>query len=300
MPDEPEKSETPPPSRLYLSTLESPPATILEYVIAHFPRIPADTWHQRVEQGSVTAGDGKPFDEDSPYRHGIFVFYRKEVPSEPEPDEEESIIFRDVDILVADKPHGMQVTPAGNHVNRSLLVRLQRKTGLTALAPMHRLDRETAGVVLFSVRPATRGPYHRLFAEGTLDRNYMAVANVSVAPDRRRWRVENRLEEGDPWFRRRIVDGLKNAITEIELLQLQGGVGLFRIRPKTGKKHQIRVHMASIGFPIVGDPFYPEITDKQDSDPPLQLLANRLAFIDPLSGKSRAFVSTRNLLRRWE
>ena len=295
MPDDPDNPETPPPSRLYLPKLESPPATILEYVIASFPQIPPETWYQRVTRGLVTSSNGTPFDEDSPYRHGIFVFYRKEVPFEPEPIEEETILYRDRELLVADKPHGMPVTPSGDHVRRSLLVRLQRSTGLATLAPLHRLDRETAGVVMFSIRPDTRGQYHQLFAEATIERIYRAVGHVSDAPDRHRWRIENRIGEGEPWFRRRIVEGTTNAITEVELLQLQGVEGLFRIRPETGKKHQIRVHMTSIGFPIVGDPLYPVVREEQDRDHPLQLLAERLRFIDPLSGTSRTFTSARKL-----
>ena len=292
----PDRSSLPPPSRLYLRKLESPPATILAHLIAHFPRVPPHIWRERIARGLVTCDDGTILREDSPYRHGITVFYRKEVPSEPDPVEEEVILYRDEDILVADKPHGMVVTPAGDHVERSLLVRLQRSTRLPTLTPAHRLDRETAGVVLLIIKPAARHHYHHLFAEGTIEREYLAVAHLVDPPNRKQWLVENRIEEGDPWYRRQIVDGGPNALTEIELLDVREGAGLFRIRPKTGKKHQIRVHMASIGFPIVGDALYPRVTDKREGDPPLQLLAKRLAFIEPPSGKSRTFESARDLL----
>src|SRR5437870_12909219 len=181
---------------------------------------------------------------------------------------------------------------------RSLLVGLQRSTELATLAAMHRLDRETAGLLLLTIKPAARAHYHRLFAERRIEREYLAVAHIIDAPNRKRWRVENRLEPGEPWFRQRIVEGPANAITEIELLEFGEGLALFRLRPKTGRKHQLRVHMASIGFPIAGDPFYPDIKERQNGDPPLQLLASRLAFIDPLSGESRSFTSTRQL--RWK
>ena len=245
--------------------------------------------------GLVTASDGTTVREDSRYRHGITVFYRKEVLSEPDPLEEEVIVYRDDEILVADKPHGMLVTPAGDHLERSLLVRLQRSTGLADLAPMHRLDRETAGIILFTINKAARGSYHGLFAERMIEREYLAMAQVADAPKCEQWVVENRMEAGDPWYRRRIVDGTPNSITRIELLEVRDGVGLFRLRPETGKKHQLRVHMASIGFPIMGDPLYPGIAEKRDEDPPLQLLANRLSFIDPLSGAPRNFTSSRKL-----
>lgn len=282
-------------SRLFLPKLKSPPATIMEHLFARFPQVDPKIWRARVSRGLVTLSDGTTLREDSPYRHGITVFYRREVVSEPAPLETFPIVYRDEEILVADKPHGMPVTPAGSYVERSLLVQLDKHTGLTTLAPMHRLDRETAGLVLITVKPEVRASYHRLFAEGLIQREYLAVAHIARVPDQRHWLVKNRLERGDPWYRQRIIEGPANSATEIELLETQEGFGCFRIIPKSGKKHQIRVHMASIGFPIVGDPFYPNITAKNDGDPPLQLVAKRLAFIDPITGAPRNFVSLRQL-----
>jgi tRNA pseudouridine32 synthase/23S rRNA pseudouridine746 synthase len=187
------------------------------------------------------------------------------------------------------------VTPAGENIERSLLVRLQRSTGLAALAPMHRLDRETGGLLLLAIKPDARVHYHRLFADAMIEREYLAVAHIDDAPSQTHWRVENRMESGEPWYRQQVVEGPANAVTEIELLELREGAGLFRLFPKSGRKHQLRVHMVSIGFPIVGDPFYPKIREKRDGDPPLQLLARRLAFIDPLSGAPRSFTSLRQL-----
>jgi tRNA pseudouridine32 synthase/23S rRNA pseudouridine746 synthase len=282
-------------SRLYLPKLESPPITILEYLIAHFPNVLPRIWRERVACGLVTVDNGTTLRQDSPYRHGITILYRKAVPSEPEALEAELVVYRDDEIIVVDKPHGMLVTPAGEHVERSLLVRLQRSTGLATLAPMHRLDRETAGILLFAINPSSRSRYHQLFAKGLIEREYLAVADVVDSPDRKQWRVENRLEAGNLWYSQRIVEGVVNAITEIQLINLRGRVGLFRLTPKTGKKHQLRVHMASLGFPIVGDPLYSKIRENPHGDPPMQLLASRLAFIDPLSGLPRSFTSVRNL-----
>ena len=279
------------PSRLYLPKFDAAPPTIFEYLLARFPQIDAAIWRARVSQGLVTLSDGTTLREDSPYRHGESVFYRKEVASEPPALEEPRIVYRDDDILVVDKPHGMPVTPSGQHVERSLFVRLQRSTGLPDLAPMHRLDRETAGLVLFAIKQAARADYHRLFAEGKVEREYLALAHMASPVERTHWRIENRMEPGEPWFRQRIVEGPANAITEIELIELRQGFGRFRLFPKTGRKHQLRVHMASIGCPIVGDPFYPIIREKQEGDPPLQLIAHRLAFIDPMTGAARSFIS---------
>src|SRR5207237_625168 len=155
-------------------------------------------------------------------------------------------------------------------------------------APMHRLDRETAGVVLFTTTIEARPRYHELFSSRTVEREYLAVAMLGNTGVQKVWDVRNRLEEGEPWYRRRIAKdngGEPNSITRIGLLESHNGFGLFRLLPESGKKHQLRVHMASIGFPIVGDLLYPEIRKYNESDSPLQLLAHRLSFIDPLSGE---------------
>jgi tRNA pseudouridine32 synthase/23S rRNA pseudouridine746 synthase len=283
------------PSRLYLPKFVGSPKTIFEYLVARFPQVNAAVWHERVSQGLVTLNDGTKLTEQSPYRHGMTVFYRKQVPSEPPLLEEPVIVYRDDEIIVADKPHGIPVTPCGQHIERSLFIRLQRITELPDLAPVHRLDLDTAGLVLFTVRTDARAHYHRLFAEGRIEREYLAVAHVDGQPNRTHWRIENRIEEGEPWFLQRIVEGPVNAITEIELTEWRSGFGRFLLFPRTGKRHQLRLHMASIGFPIVGDPFYPAIVKRHDAALPLQLLARRLSFIDPLSGAAQNFASARNL-----
>lgn len=284
------------PSRLYLPKFDSAPQTVFEYLLARFPQVKASIWRERVSQGLITLSDGTTLEEYSPYRHGMTVFYRKEVPSEPASLEEPPIVYCDDEILVVDKPHGIPVTPAGQYVERSLFVRLQRITGLPDLEPIHRLDRETAGLLLFTIKADARAHYHRLFAEGRIEREYVAVAYVHAQLRETHWHIENRMEPGEPWYRQRIVEGQINSITEIELVDLRAGLGRFRLFPKTGKKHQLRVHMASIGCPIVGDPFYPAIKEKRDGDAPLQLLAKRLTFVDPLTGVARSFTSARTLL----
>lgn len=279
-------------SRICLPRLDPPPKTVLEHLISHFSQIPASAWKDRMARGLVTCEDGSRLGEDTPYRHGITVFYRKEVPSEPEPLEVETILYQDEEILVADKPHGMPVTPSGNHVARALLNRLQERTGIENLVPLHRLDRDTAGLVMFGIKRESRARYHELFAKGAVEREYFAAAAVPHVPPQTRWVVENRLGEGTPWFRRQIVPGPVNAVTEIELLETRDGIGTFRMMPRTGKKHQLRLHMASLGYPILGDPLYPVMHERQPADPPLQLLARGLRFTDPWSGKVKEFTTS--------
>jgi tRNA pseudouridine32 synthase/23S rRNA pseudouridine746 synthase len=285
----------PAPSRLYLPKLDPAPATVFEYLLARFPRMDAEVWKERLARQAVIFDDGSHITLETAYREGTTILYHREVPCEPPPREDEIVLVQDDHLLVADKPHGMVVSPTGDHLERSLLVRLQRRTGLADLAPVHRLDRDTAGLVLFSVRRATRGCYHQLFPKGRIDKEYLAVARLGNLGGRAEWRVENRIEKGHPWFRRQIVDGDVNAITEIELLDTRGPAGLFRVRPLTGKQHQIRLHMASIGCPVIGDPLYPEMTDRNLQELPLQLLAARLAFVDPVSGEPRTFETERRI-----
>ena len=254
-------------SRLHLPKLVPSPKTVLEYLIAHFPHIPAETWRDRVANGKVTLDDGTTLAIESPYSHGMTVLYSREIAQEPAADVEETILFQDANILVADKPHGMVVTPSGDHVERSLLARLQNRNGLKKLAPVHRLDRETAGVVLFTITTEARARYHELFSSRSVEREYVAVAKLGNAGTSKEWDVRNRLEEGEPWYRRRIAEsdaGEPNAITRIQLLESQNGFGFFRLLPETGKKHQLRVHMASIGCPIVGDLLYPDIRERNE------------------------------------
>ena len=283
------------PSRVYLPKFDNAPRTIFEYLLARFPQIHASIWRERVSHGLVMLSDGTTLLEESPYRHGITVFYRKEIPLEPAQTEEPLIVYRDDEILVVDKPHGMPVTPSGEHIKRSLFIHLQATLDLPDLAPMHRLDRETAGLLLFTVKRSARAHYHQLFAEGRVSREYLAVAHVTTPLEHNHWRIENRMEPGEPWYRQRIVEGRVNAITEIELIHSRSGFAQFRLYPKTGRKHQLRVHMTSIGCPMVGDPFYPTIKKKEDGDPPLQLLASRLAFRDPLTGEQHTFISKKEL-----
>jgi tRNA pseudouridine32 synthase/23S rRNA pseudouridine746 synthase len=288
-------------SRIYLPKVNCPPATILEFLATKFPHIPVADWRDRIDRGKVTTSSGTPITPDSPYRHGAMIFYVKEVAFEPTCEEEETILYQDDQILVANKPHGMPVTPAGRHIARALLNRLQQRTGIESLVPLHRLDRDTAGVILFGLKAGYRAPYHQLFATGKITREYLAVASIAGVPEERQWFVQNRLEAGEPWFRQQVAaTGHVNARTEITLIGTRGDLGLFHLVAHTGRKHQLRVHMHSIGYPILGDLIYAQVSEPSRQVSPLQLLASRLAFIDPVAGLSRDFRSPTRLLHAWE
>ena len=182
-------------------------------------------------------------------------------------------------------------------MNECLLNRLRASTGIADLAPLHRIDRETAGIVMFSVNGKTRGLYHDLFAHGNITKTYHAIAEVAQPPQEDRWIIQNRIVRGEPRFRMKTAPGVVNAESRIHLLKVDGSRGHFRLNPVTGKTHQLRLHMSSLGFRIINDRLYPDLLAEQGDDfsQPLQLLARQIAFVDPVSGKSVEFCSEQTL-----
>ena len=283
------------PSRVTLPKHDAGLFTVLAFLQGRFPYV-AD-WESRMARGLVRVDGGGALAVDAPYRAGLRLLYFREVAAEPGIPFEAKIIFQDAHLLVADKPHFLPVTPSGPYVRTSLLARLQEQTGMENLAPLHRLDRETAGLVLFSIQRRSRANYSELFQKGRMKKIYHALAPMEAGSPLQDWRVENRIEKGEPFFRMACVEGLANARSAIRLLAQQNDRGLFEITPETGKKHQIRLHMAAIGHPILHDKFYPDLQPEAPADAPpdysqpLQLLAKRLEFSDPITGEIRVFES---------
>lgn len=274
----------------------APWATVLEFLDARFPDVGPAAWLSRMERGLVRDGGGAVIGPATPYAEGLEVHYYRELPPEPEIPFEAAILHEDDELLVADKPHFLPVLPAGRYLQQTLLVRLKRRGGRDDLAPLHRIDRDTAGVIAFSKNPRTRGAYQRLFAQRKVEKTYEALAphlpHVSFPLLHR-----SRLAEGEPFFRMREIEGSPNSETHIEVIERRGALDLYRLQPITGRKHQLRVHLAALGAPIVNDPLYPDLVSVADGDyaRPLQLLARALAFDDPLSGARRVFRSARSL-----
>jgi tRNA pseudouridine32 synthase / 23S rRNA pseudouridine746 synthase len=270
--------------------------TVLAFLCERFPRLGVDVWRERIARGLVSDDRGAPIAADTPYRSGLRVRYFRELAQETPVPFDAQILHRDDHLLVVDKPHFLPVVPAGRHVQQTLLVRLKRELGIDELVPLHRIDRDTAGVVLFSLNPLTRAAYQQLFPRRAVVKVYEAIAPLRTelaAPQVRR----SRIEPGEPFFRMREVDGTPNSETRIEIIETRGALVRYRLMPVTGRKHQLRVHMAALGAPIVNDPFYPALrgVDEGDFSRPLQLLAKSLAFDDPLSGERRRFESNREL-----
>ena len=269
---------------------------IVEHLERLFPAISPAQWAARIAAGEVCDETGRRVTTQSPARPHLRVYYYRSLDDEPQLPFEAEVIHQDEHLVVADKPHFLPVTPGGRYLQQTLLVRLRRQLGLDDLAPLHRLDRETAGLVMFSVQPATRGIYQRLFAERQVHKTYECIAAWQPG---RHWPVQHRsrLVDDTHFMRMREVPGEPNAETVVTPLQVQGALARYRLEPLTGKRHQLRVHCLALGMPIVGDTLYPELLPQGSDDPtrPLQLLARSLAFDDPLTGQHRYFESTRTL-----
>ncbi len=286
------------PSVVTMPAAEKPYPSIVDFLCQTFPAISRNQWMERIRKGKVLDNQGRPINTETMYSPSQRIFYFREVENEPVIPFAEQILFQDGELLVACKPHFLPVIPGGRYVEECLLNRLRNRTGIADLAPLHRLDRETAGVVIFSVNPNTRGRYHELFMHGKVEKTYHALAEVNQPPRENQWTVENRIVRGEPRFRMKTVPGAANACSHIQLREVKGNRGLFSLQPVTGKTHQLRLHMSGLGFGIVNDRVYPDLQPQSDDDfaKPLQLVAKQVKFLDPLSGKNMEFRSERELL----
>lgn len=267
-------------------------ATVLDCLCANFPAISRDQWHDRFARGRVLDAQGAAIDAAQPHREGLRLFYFREVRDEKPIPVTESVIFVDDHLLVADKPHFLPVIPAGEFVEETLLRRLMRRFDNPDLVPLHRIDRHTAGLVLFSVNRGTREKYQALFREQKIRKYYEAVA-PALTQKNFPLRRTTRLIVGEPFFRMQEVDGVSNTETLIDVCKRHDDLWRYALHPVTGKKHQLRVHMAALGAPICNDPIYPELRNESADDfsRPLKLLARRLTFIDPITNTERVFDS---------
>jgi tRNA pseudouridine32 synthase / 23S rRNA pseudouridine746 synthase len=241
----------------------------------------------------VVAADGSPVDDTTVLPAGASVFFYRDLRDEVPVPFDIPVLYHDDGIVVVDKPHFVATMPRGRHVAQSALVRLRRELELPELSPAHRLDRLTAGVLLFTARRELRGAYQTMFARGAVAKTYLARA--AVDPDLELPRVvRSRIVKRRGHLQAVEEPGEPNSETLVESLSPDG---LYRLTPRTGRTHQLRVHMASLGIPIYGDPLYPNVVDvaADDFSQPLQLLAHTLEFDDPLTRTQRRFVSARRL-----
>jgi len=270
--------------------------TFTEFLVERFPAIGRDVWLARMAAGLVADEFGVPVTAQRPYRGHMRLYYYRALPEEPRIPFEATVLHQDAHLVVADKPHFLPVTPSGPYLQETLLVRLKNQLGLDNLIPIHRIDRETAGLVLFCVNPAERDAYQALFRRREVKKHYEAIAPWQPQlrfPLQRRTRIV----QDEPFFRQLEVPGEPNSETHIDVLEVSGGRARYGLSPVTGKKHQLRVHMNALGLPILNDRMYPpsEPTPHDDFARPLQLLAQSIAFADPVTGQPRRFDSRLSL-----
>lgn len=266
--------------------------TVLAFLTERFPHV--CDWPERIARGLVRDASGQALGADSPYKVGLRVRYWRELAEEPVLAGAELVLFQDENLLVADKPHGLAVIPGGRYARETLLARLRARFELPELAPLHRLDRDTAGLVAFSTRAATRSAYQALLRTHSVERVYEALAPGLPSLEFPRLH-RSRIERGEPFFRMREVDGEPNSETSIEVIERGPDHWRYRLRPRTGRKHQLRVHMAALGAAILDDPLYPRLRPEGEAGGELKLLARELGFDDPLTGQRREFRSGRRL-----
>lgn len=277
---------------------DKPYPTILAFLVSRFPQIKESIWLGRIASGKVLSEEGTPISLATPYVPNQRLFYFREVAEEPDIPFQEKILFKSEHLLVVCKPHFLPVTPGGPYVTETLVNRLQKSTGNLLLSPINRIDRGTAGLVLISTNKKTRGLYQQLFMDGKVQKTYQAVVQFPAGTSETEWLIENRITQGEPWFRMQSQHGMVNARSKMHLIKTKGSRALLLLHPLTGKKHQLRIHLSDLGLPIINDRYYPTLLAKtvDDYDHPLQLLSKSIEFMDPISGDNMFFESDRNLI----
>ncbi|QDQ10564.1 pseudouridine synthase [Streptomyces spectabilis] len=272
-------------------------ATVRDHLVARLAAGPGVV-DRMLSEGLIVGADGTPLTPDTPYAAGLYVWFHREVPAEPWVPGTLDVVYRDEHIVVADKPHFLATMPRGSHVTQTALARLRADLGIPALGAAHRLDRLTAGLLLFTVRPEERGAYQTLFHDRRVHKEYEAVAPYDPAVALPRTVRSHIVKERGVLAAYEVPDAEPNSESRVELLAHDGRVGRYRLVPHTGRTHQLRVHMNALGLPLLGDPLYPEVRPPVAPDDfrrPLQLLARALEFTDPLTGTAHRFVSERVL-----
>ncbi len=287
-------------------------------VLAHFPQAQCPSslllfleqtmkqtrgldWENRLKNGLVLDEQGQALPVDAPYCAGQRIYYWRDAGAEPRIPFEEQIVYQDDHLLVADKPHFLPVAPTGRYVQETLLVRLKKRTSISDLAPIHRIDRDTAGLVMFCIRKQDRDAYAALFRQRQVRKVYECIAPASESlqfPLLKRSRI---VVSSDSFMQMVQIEGEPNSETQIEMIEQQGAWARYRLMPLTGKRHQLRAHMHALGLPIQGDGIYPVLTPEPapgtepDYSRPMKLLARELEFVDPITGQQRRFETALSL-----
>ncbi|NLB31243.1 MAG: pseudouridine synthase [Alcaligenaceae bacterium] len=284
------------PSRLYLPR-DGQWSDLLSFLFERFPYMPAEILKARLAAGEMVNAEGVPFSLSSAFEPDSWLWYYREVPDEVEVPFDIEILYQDKHLLAVDKPHFLASIPSGRYVHETVLSRLRKQFDLAAISPIHRLDRETAGVLLFSLRPEDRGAYQSLFQTRQVTKFYEAIA-PTVDGLEFPLVYQSHIIKSPQYFTMMEVDKPSNSETKISVLKRGERLSHYYLEPLSGRKHQLRVHMNALGMPICHDGFYPvlgEMREADDFSDPLQLLARAIEFEDPITGQQRRFESHREL-----
>ncbi len=283
--------------------------TVFDFLCARFPSIGAAQWQQRLAAGDVFDDTGHAFAIDSAYPGFGKLHYFRDPPTEREIPFEAKIIYQDERILVADKPHFLPVVPAGQWLQQTLLVRLKNQTGCMDLVPAHRIDQDTAGLVLFTKQARFRNAYQALFRDQHINKRYRAIVHAPNDPLIAQLPLDYQscLANSDQFMQMQTIVGAINARTRIALYkQLSKKFLALDLWPKSGLRHQLRAQLTALGMPILDDRIYPVLQPALDATDdaawlalyqrPMRLLAAELAFVDPIDQQARQFLSQFELL----
>ena len=271
--------------------------TLLDFLVERFAHIGREAWLMRMQNGDVLDDQGKALNAQVGYTPLQTIHYFRALHLETAIPFQETVLFQNEHLVVVDKPHFLPVMPSGKYLQETVLVRLKKKLGLNDLVPIHRIDRDTAGLVLFSSNPDTRDAYHALFRDRKINKTYEAIAPWNPGLEWPQTR-ESRIEVSSHFMQQAEVPGIPNALTHITPIEILGAWARYQLKPVSGQRHQLRVHMAALGLPLLWDGMYATLTPEGSSDfsKPLQLLAKSIAFTDPVSKKAMVFESKQNLM----
>lgn len=307
------------------------PATIADYLIARFYPNDPQIIHSRFETGEVRLDDGTVLTTSSPYAPGERIWYFRELADEPKLPSDMPVLYEDEHVLAIDKPHFLPTTPRGSYIAQTALTKLRVREGNPLLIPIHRLDRPTAGVLLFAKTVQARRPFQMMFQHRLVSKTYRAVAPVPADPTAAEQalsteglRVRSHIQkvrdvlqvrqlsetecvargvEPNTLTTARILETFTPNPAEAEAWGVESGRpwGLYDLAPHTGKTHQLRAHLNLLGAPILGDVLYPRVLPDGPDRPerPLQLLAYTLSFEHPITGEPISLRSGRTL-SAWE
>ena len=274
---------------------EGPWTTLREHLVERLPRVAPERIDAMLHERAIVGASG-PLDEDTPFEPGSLIWFHRDLPDEVEVPFPIPVLYRDERLLVVDKPHFLATIPRGRHIRQTALVRLRLELDLPTLSPAHRLDRATAGVLMFVIAREHRGVYQNLFRDRQVRKSYQAIARYDPELELPRT-VRSRIVKERGVVCAQELPGPANSETFVELLERRGGLARYRLTPHTGRTHQLRVHLSSLGVPILNDDLYPEPSERplDDFSAPLQLLAASLEFTDPVTGLPLQFESRAQL-----